>query len=53
MSKEDKRARNAVTSAFIVLGVLMTMLSMTSCASGGYTSCAAYASSTQSAGCGR
>ena len=53
MSKEDKRARNVVSSTFIIVMTAIGMLALTSCASGGYTSCAAYASSTQSAGCGR
>ena len=44
MSKECKTARNVVSTAFIVLGIVMVMLSMSSCASGNYTTCSAYAS---------
>ena len=33
MSKECKLARNVVSSAFIVLGILMLLMSITSCGS--------------------
>ena len=51
MSKECKTARNVVSTAFIVLGIVMVMLSMSSCASSGYSSCSAY--SGWNSGCGR
>jgi hypothetical protein len=44
MSKECKTARNVVSSAFIVLAVVMVIMSMSSCASNNYTTCSAYAS---------
>ena len=43
MSKECKLARNVVSTAFVVLAVVIMMLSMSSCGSS-YNTCAAYAS---------
>tara|TARA_R100001530_G_scaffold61030_1_gene44072 strand:+ start:101 stop:280 length:180 start_codon:yes stop_codon:yes gene_type:complete len=51
MSKECKRARNTVSTAFIVLLILVAIMSMTSCASANYNSNPAYAG--WNAGCGR
>ena len=42
MSKECKQARNVVISAIAILTILITVMSMSSCAS--TNSCAAYAS---------
>ena len=44
MSNECKTARNTVGGAMLILIVLFTIMSMTSCASSNYSSCAAYAS---------
>ena len=49
MSKECKKARNAVVSTMIILAILITMMS--SCASAGYNSNPAYAG--WNAGCGK
>ena len=43
MSKECKQARNIVLSTMVILTVLITILSMSSCATVS-SSCAAYAS---------
>ena len=43
MSKECKTARNIVTTAFVLMILLVSMLSMSSCGSS-YSTCAAYAS---------
>ena len=44
MSKECKTARNVVTTSFVLMILLVSILSMSSCASGNYSTCAAYAS---------
>jgi len=51
MSKECKIARNAVSTAFIVLLILVAIMSLSSCASANYNSNPAYAG--WNAGCGR
>ena len=43
MSKECKLARNVVSTAFVVLAVVVIIMSMSSCGSS-YSTCAAYAS---------
>ena len=44
MSKECKTARNVVTTSFVLMILLVSILSMSSCASGNYSTCSAYAS---------
>ena len=44
MSKECKVARNVVSGSKLILLVICTLLSMSSCASGNYSTCSAYAS---------
>ena len=51
MSKECKIARNVVSSAIVIQLILVTIMSMSSCASSGYSSCSAY--SGWNSGCGR
>ena len=51
MSKECKTARNTVGGAMLVLLIFCTVMSMSSCASSGYSSCSAY--SGWNSGCGR
>ena len=51
MSKECKIARNVVSSAFIVLAIIMVIMSMSSCASMSYNSNPAYEGWV--AGCGK
>ena len=51
MSKKCKIARNVVSSAFIVLAIIMVIMSMSSCASMSYNSNPAYEGWV--AGCGK
>ena len=44
MSKECKTARNTVGGAMLILLIFCTIMSMSSCASGNHSTCAAYAS---------
>ena len=44
MSKECKVARNTVGGAMLILLIFCAIMSMSSCASSNYNSCAAYAS---------
>jgi len=51
MSKECKLARNVVSSAFVILLILVTIMSMSSCGTTNYNSNPAYAG--WNAGCGK
>ena len=51
MSKECKQARNIVTSAVIILAILIIVMSMSSCGTTSYNSSPAYAG--WNAGCGK
>ena len=51
MSKECKQARNVVSTAFIVLAIIVVIMSLSSCASMSYNSNPAYAG--WNPGCGR
>ena len=51
MSKECKQARNIVTSAVIILAILIIVMSMSSCGTTNYNSSPAYAG--WNAGCGK
>jgi len=50
MSKECKQARNVVSTAFIILAVVMVVMSMSSCSTT-HSTCMAYQG--WSPGCGR
>ena len=51
MSKNCKKARNMVTSAMIILAILIVVMSMASCGTTSYNSNPAYAG--WNAGCGK
>ena len=51
MGKDCKQARNMVTSAMIILAILIVILSMSSCGTSNYNSNPAYAG--WNAGCGK